>query len=528
MDGLSTSEIDKATRFRVLVVTILGAGVVFLDSSVANIALPAIQRDLDVSTALLQWVASGYLLTLSVLLLVGGRLADVFGRRRMFVAGLTFYALLAAAAGLAPNGLALAGVRSVQGIAGAMLVPTTLALINATHPVNERGRAIGIWAGWSGITTILGPVLGGFVIDNLSWRYAFFITPVVALVALALSRRVPESSDPDASRAADLLGVLLSCAAFGGIVFALIQGPIAGWDSTEVIAAGTIGLLLLPIFVMWERRASDPMLPLEMFANRNLVAANAVTLFVYAGLYGTFFYVALYIQTTLAGSATIAGGMFVPITVLLFFLSPYAGRLNDRFGPRWLMCFGPLVAAAGLVVASLTGPGQLWTVLMPGIVLFGIGLGFTVAPVTATAIGAAEERFSGVASGFNNAVSRVAGLLAIAAMGVIVVQLWQTGITVESASASPAVATALEAVGFQAFVLPDTSELTAQQAAEATRLAGEVARRSFRNGMLLAAALVGLGGLISAVFVRSPSRTDGQEISVTRSPSQLECVTREC
>ena len=517
-----------SVKLRVLVVTILGAGIVFLDSSVATVALPAIQRDLDVSTALLQWVASGYLLTLSVLLLIGGRLADIFGRRRMFLYGLAAYAALAALAGLAPSGLALVGIRSVQGIAGAVLVPTTLAIINAVFPPDERGRAIGIWAGWSGITTILGPVVGGFVIDTLSWRYAFFIAPVIALVALALSRPVPESADPTASRSLDVVGVLLSCAAFGGLVFALIQGPIAGWDATEVLVAAVAGGLFLPVFIVWERRTAHPMLPLEMFANRNLTAANAVTLFVYAGLYGTFFYVALYVQTALTASATVAGSMFVPITLLLFFLSPYAGRLNDRYGPRWLMCLGPLVAAVGLMIASFTGPGQLWTVLMPGIVVFGIGLGFTVAPLTATAIGSAEERFSGAASGFNNAVSRIAGLLAIAAMGVIVVQLWQAGITAEIAQAPEPVAEVLATVSTQAFVLPDTEGLPAEQATESISLAAEVARRSFRSGMLLAAALVALGGVLAALFIRNPARTEETRVPTPRAPSQMGCVTPEC
>lgn len=527
MDPDAPSSASRVKR-RVLVVTILGAGIVFLDSSIATVALPAIQRDLGVPTTLLQWVASGYLLTLSVLLLIGGRLADLYGRRRMFLIGLASYATLAALAGLAPSGLTLTAIRAIQGIAGALLVPTTLALINAVFPAEERGRAIGIWAGWSGITTILGPVAGGFVIDSLSWRYAFFIAPAIALAALALSRPVPESSDPAASRSIDFVGVLLSCIAFGGLVFALIQGPIAGWSAPEVVGAAVLGGLTVPLFVLWERRTAHPMLPFEMFANRNLTAANAVTLFVYAGLYGTFFYVALYVQTALGASATIAGSTFVPITLLLFFLSPYAGRLNDRYGPRWLMSFGPLVAAAGLAVASLTGPGQLWSVLMPGIVVFGIGLGFTVAPLTATAIGSAEERFSGVASGFNNAVSRIAGLLAIALMGIIVVQLWQAGISAEAARAPEAVADSLEAVSVQAFVLPDTGGLTGAEAAESTARALEVARRSFRNGMLLAAALVAIGGVLAAALIRNPPRAGLATVPAPRAPGQMGCTTPEC
>ena len=500
---------DAATKFRVMVVTVLGAGIVFLDTSVANVALPAIQRDLGISTALQQWVASGYLLTLSVLLLVGGRLADVFGRRFAFITGLAAYSALALVAGLAPTGLVLVGARIAQGVAGALLVPTTLAIINATFPSNERGAAIGTWAAWSGITTILGPVLGGLVIDNFTWRYAFFISPVVAVAALILARGVPESRDESAVRSIDYGGALLVCAALGGIVFALIQGPVAGWGAPEVVWAAVLGTALLPVLVLYERTRDHPIVPLGMFANRNLAVANVATFFVYAGLYGTFFYVSLYAQTALGASATIAGALFVPITVLLFFLSPYAGRLNDRYGPRWLMCFGPLGAAAGLVIAAMTGFGQLWTVLVPGIIVFGIGLGFTVAPVTATAIGSAEERYSGAASGFNNAVSRIAGLLAIAIMGVVVVQLWQAGLAASATDATAPVRATLESVSDQAFVTPDTSDLAAEEAAGVIAATAEASRTSFRNGMLLAALLVALGGLISAIWLRNPEHTCG-------------------
>ena len=510
---------DAATKFRVMVVAVLGAGIVFLDTSVANVALPAIQRDLGISTAMQQWVASGYLLTLSVLLLVGGRLADLFGRRFAFMTGLAAYSVLAVVAGLAPTGLVLVGARVAQGIAGALLVPTTLAIINATFPPNERGAAIGTWAAWSGITTILGPVLGGLVIDNLTWRYAFFISPAIAVAALLLARGVPESRDESAVRSIDYGGALLVCAALGGIVFALIQGPVAGWDAPEVVWAAVLGTALLPVLVLYERTREHPIVPLGMFANRNLAVANVATFFVYAGLYGTFFYVSIYAQTALGASATIAGILFIPITVLLFFLSPYAGRLNDRYGPRWLMCFGPLGSAAGLVIAAMTGLGQLWTVLIPGIIVFGIGLGFTVTPVTATAIGSAEERYSGAASGFNNAVSRIAGLLAIAVMGVVVVQLWQTGLSSAAAEAPTAVRTALESVTDQAFVAPDTTGLAAEDAAGVLDATAEASRTSFRSGMLLAALLVALGGLVSAVGLRNPERTcDSAEIACTAAP----------
>jgi EmrB/QacA subfamily drug resistance transporter len=494
---------DQRTKFRVLVVTVVAAGLVFLDTSIATVALHAIQADLGISTSVQQWVASGYLLTLSALLLVGGRLADLFGRRGMFRTGLVAYAALSCLAALSPNGYVLIAARAMQGVAGAVLVPTTLALINSVYPPSERGKAIGTWAAWSGIFTLLGPVIGGAAIDHLSWRLAFLITPVLAVSALALSRPVPESRDESADRHLDFGGVILAALCVGGLVFALVQGPVSGWTSPLVLGAAAVGVLLVPAFLAWERRAASPVMPFAMFSDRNLAVANIVTFFVYAGLYGTFFYTQLYTQSSLGLTATLAGALFIPNTVLLFFLSPYAGRLNDRYGPRWLMCFGPLISAVGLVIMSLTGPGQVLTVLEPGVVVFGIGLGFTVTPVTATAIGAAEQRFSGIASGFNNAVSRVAGLVAIALMGAIVVQLWHAGIAASTGSAPVPVVTALESVRDKAFVLPTPAGLSVADAADAHDRALAAAQSSFRDGLWLAAALVATGGIVSAVGIRA-------------------------
>jgi EmrB/QacA subfamily drug resistance transporter len=497
-----------ATRRRVLVAAIIAAGLVFLDTTVTNVALPAIQRDLGLSTAQQQWVASSYLLTLSVLLLTGGRLADLFGRKRMFLIGVGAYAIVALTAATALNGTILIVARGVQGVAGAMLVPTTLALINATYPPSERGRAIGTWAAWSGIATLLGPALAGFVIDHASWRYALLITPVLAVVAFAIGWGMPESRDESASRAIDYLGIGLVTLALGGLIFPLIQGPLVGWASPEVWLTATVGAVVLALFIVHEARSTNAMLPFGMFADRNLAVANVVTLFVYAGLYGTFFYVTLYVQSSLHASATLAGSLFIPNTILLFFLSPYSGRLNDRYGPRWLLTFGPLTCAAGLVVISFTGPGQILTVMIPGILLFGVGLGFTVTPVTATAIGSAEARYSGVASGFNNAVSRVAGLIAIALMGAIVVQLWHADLVAAVSGASPQVAAVLTPLATKAFVTPNTTGLSPADAAQATARALTAAQASFRNGVLLAAALVAIGGVVGGIWIR-PRRADG-------------------
>lgn len=487
---------DAGVKRRTLVAMIIGAGLVFLDSSVVGLALPAIQREFDVSTAVQQWVGSVYLLTLSALLLAGGRLSDIIGRRKQFRIGTGAYVVLAVAAALSPDAYWLIVFRGLQGVAGALLVPTTLAIINAVFPPDERGKAIGTWAAWSGIATVLGPILGGFIIDNASWRVALLITPVLAVIAWWLAGRVPESRDVEADPRIDYLGILLVAAAFGSIVFALIQGPVSGWSSPLILGAFAAGALLLPLFVWWEARAPSPVMPFGMFSNRNLAVANVVTFFIYAGLYGQFFYIPLYLQSALRTSATLTGALFLPIDVLLFALSPFAGRLYDRYGARWIMFVGAVVAALGTLIASFTGPGQLFTVLVPGLIVFGIGLGFIVAPVTAAAIGSAEDRYSGVASGFNNAVSRIAGLIAIALMGAIVVQLWSTGIEHASTGASSEVLRALAPVQDKAFNLPRDGT------PDATRLALQASQSAFRSGMWLAAALIVLGGIASAVGIR--------------------------
>ncbi|MBE0477067.1 MAG: MFS transporter [Coriobacteriia bacterium] len=487
------------TQVLTLVATVACSGVVFLDSSLANVALPAIQRELHMTTAQQQWVASAYLLTVSTLLLVGGRLADVYGRRRLFMSGLAAYAVFSVAVALSPAASFLIGARAMQGVAGAMLVPTSLALVNATFPRRSRGRAIGVWSAWSGIITVLGPVLGGLLIDNVTWRVALLITPALALFAIWAGRALVESRDQTASRKPDVVGALLVAAMAGGPVFALIQGPVSGWGSAEVVAGVVTGSLAAPAFLLWERRTSSPMVPLEVFANRDLVAANVATLFVYAALYGSFFYVTIYIQSALGVSATIAGAVFIPVTVLLFFLSPYAGRLNDRHGPRWLMAFGGLGAAAGFALMAFTGPGQVFTVLVPGVLLLGAGLGFTVAPLTATAIGSTEERYSGVASGLNNAVSRVAALVSIAALGVVVVAIWREGLATQATALGlgASARAALADVRDTAFVLP--GDAAAREAALAA------AQRAYRDGMLLVAALAAIGGAVSAIWIREGS-----------------------
>lgn len=496
-------------QLRTLVATVAGSGIVFLDSSLANVALPAIQRDLHMTTAQQQWVASAYLLTLSTLLLVGGRLADIHGRRRAFLAGLVAYAVFAVAAALAPGATTLVIARALQGVAGALLVPTSLALVNASFPREMRGRAIGTWSAWSGIATVAGPIAGGLLIDVVVWRVAFLLAPVFAAMAMAAGLALSESRDDLAPRRIDLPGAGLIVVAVGGPVFALIQGPVGGWSSPAVLAGLGAGALAWPAFVRRERTAAAPMVPPELFANRDVTAANVATLFIYAALYGSFFYLILYVQSALGVSAAMAGAAFVPITLLLFVLSPRAGRLNDRHGPRLLMTLGPLGISAGFAIMCFTGPGQVFTIMLPGILVLGVGLGFTVAPLTTTAIGSAEERYSGVASGVNNAVSRIAALIAIAVLGLAVVAVWRYELAEGSTRArlGPEGRTALSAVRDTAFVLPPPDGAEAEKA---RTVALGAAQKAFRFGMLLAAALSASGAAVSGVFIGAGSTAPGE------------------
>jgi EmrB/QacA subfamily drug resistance transporter len=489
-----------------LVATILGAGTVFLDSSIVSVALPAMQRELEMTLGQQQWIASSYLLLLSSFLMIGGRLSDLFGRRRMFSLGLLAYAALSLTVALAPSAGWVIGARAAQGLAGAGLVPCTLAIVSATFPRSERGKAIGTWSAWSGISTILGPVVGGVLIDNLSWRFAFVLSPMLALVALATALRyVPESRDEEASGRVDLLGAALAAVALGGPVYALIEAPNAGWTALRVLVPAIAGLLALAAFFWWERRAPEPMVPLEIFENRNLAVANVATLFIYAALGGAFFYVVLYVQSALGLSATVSGAVFIPVTLMLFFLSRYAGRLSDDYGPRWLMTLGPMGAAAGFVILAFVNAETLWVALAAGVVVFGLGIGFTVAPLTSTAVGSAEERYAGLASGVNNAVSRVAGLIAIAVLGLAISTAWQASLhdALASRDAGDPVAEAVLAVEDRAFVQADTAGLSAEAAEAATGITLEAARTAHAWGMGLAALLAALGGLASFLGVRN-------------------------
>jgi EmrB/QacA subfamily drug resistance transporter len=405
-----------------LVATILGSTVVFLDSTVVNVALPAVAEDLDAGLAGQQWVVEAYMLALVSLLLVGGSLGDRLGRRRMFVTGLVGFGLTSVLCAAAPTIEVLVAARALQGVAGALLVPGSLAIVAATFEGSARGRAVGIWTAWTGIATVIGPAGGGALIEALSWRAIFWVNvPLIAATAALTLRVVAESRDPEASGAVDWPGIVLSAAGLGGPVFALIEQPHLGWGDPAVWGPLAAGVVCLVLFVAREARARSPMLDLGLFRIRNFWVANVTTLAAYGGLIGGLFFLTLFLQQVAGYSALEAGLATTPISVVLFLLSPRFGRLAASLGPRLPMTAGPIVAGLGLLLClRIDAEGAYLADVLPGVLVFSLGLAATVAPLTATVLDSVDERRVGIASGVNNGISRVAGLLAIAVLGAVI------------------------------------------------------------------------------------------------------------
>jgi EmrB/QacA subfamily drug resistance transporter len=403
----------------VLVACILGSVIVFVDSTVVNVALPAMQRDLGGGLALQQWVVDAYLLTLGSLLLVGGSLGDLFGARRLFLIGIVAFGITSIGCAAAPDGNTLIVARGFQGIAGAILTPAGLAVIAATFSGEARGAAIGQWTSWTGVAFVIGPLVGGWLVTHASWRWVFIINVPLAIATAALvAYAVPRRPRPEARPRVDIVGGVLCVLGLGGPVFALIEEPRRGWSSPTIFVPLVAGVVFLAAFVWWEHHTTNPMLPLGLFSRRNFTFANVETLAVYAGLSTLTFFLVLFVQQLAGYSALKSGLALLPITVVMFFLSPRVGRLSMRLGPRLFMGGGPLVAAAALAALVRLTPGfDYWTELLPPLVVFSLGLSLIVAPLTATVLADAHESDAGIASGVNNAVARVAGLLGIAVVG---------------------------------------------------------------------------------------------------------------
>jgi EmrB/QacA subfamily drug resistance transporter len=402
----------------VLLATVLGSALAFIDATVVNIALPRIGTAFHASAASLQWTVNGYTLSLASLILLGGSLGDRFGRRRIFVIGICWFATASLLCGLAPDITTLIGARVLQGVGGALLTPGALAILQSAFEPEDRAKAIGAWSGLGGAAGAVGPFLGGWLIQVANWRFVFLINvPLAALVAVIALRRIPESRDPAASGRLDVAGVLTSAAGLAGITYGFTAWPTRGVSSPFVLVAFGVGIVGIAGFIATERRSPHPMLPLEVFASKAFTAANLVTFAVYAALGGLFFLTVLNLQVVSGYSPVEAGVSLLPIIVLMFLLSARAGALAQRIGPRIPMTVGPIVCAGAMLLFTRIGThaSYLDTVL-PAVVLQGLGLSLTVAPLTATALGSVAERHAGIASGANNAVARAAGLLAVAVL----------------------------------------------------------------------------------------------------------------
>jgi len=402
----------------VLFATVLGSGMTFVDATVVNIALPRLGSDLHAGAAALQWTVNGYTLSLASLILLGGSLGDRFGRRRVFMTGVVWFAAASLLCGLAPTIGVLIAARIVQGVGGALMTPGSLAIIESSFHPDDRPRAIGAWSGLGGIAGALGPFLGGWLVQAASWRWVFLINaPLALLVIVAAARHIPETRDPRAVRGFDVTGVVTAATALAGLTYGFTAWPDKGGGSPQVLASLGVAVLALVAFVETERRSAHPMLPLEIFRHRAFTAANLVTFAVYAAIGAVFFLVVLNLQVVAGYSPTAAGTAMLPVTVLMLLLSARSGALAGRIGPRIPMAIGPAVCSVALIMLSRVGAHAFYpTDVLPAVIIFGLGLSLTVAPLTATALGALDEHHAGIASGVNNAVARAAGLLAVAVL----------------------------------------------------------------------------------------------------------------
>jgi EmrB/QacA subfamily drug resistance transporter len=404
-----------------LVAAILGSGVATLDGSIVNVALPAIERDLGGGLAAQQWISNIYLLTLGSFILIGGSLGDIYGERRVFSIGVAAFGVFSVACAVAPTIGVLLAARALQGVAGALLVPSSLAVIVAAFAPQQRGAAIGSWTAWGGIASIVGPLAGGWIVDNASWRWIFALNVPLVIATLVLVSVAVPSSTRAIKRPVDYLGAGLCVVGLAGVVFAFVEQPHYGWGSPKIYAPLILGTASLVTFVRYEQRADHPMVKLALFKRRNFSVGNIETLAMYAGLAIMFFFLVIFLQEVAGFSAIRSGLTTLPVTIIMFALSRRFGGFADRYGPRFFMGVGPLIASCGILLLLRTGLKTSYlTDLLPALIVFGIGLSMTVAPLTATVLADADDSDAGIASAINNAIARIAGLVGVSVMGVVV------------------------------------------------------------------------------------------------------------
>jgi EmrB/QacA subfamily drug resistance transporter len=464
---------------------VLGSGLVALDATAVNVALPAIGQDFGASLMGLQWIVNAYSLTLAGLLLLGGSLGDRYGHRRLFVFGILWFAVASLICAIAPNSPSLIGARALQGIGAALLTPGSLAIIETTFHPEDRSAAIGAWSGLGGVMIAIGPVVGGYLTTVMSWRLIFFINlPFAALAAWAAMRHLPESRHEAGAPRLDYVGAILAAIGLGGVIFALTAAPVDGWDVPTVLVPGVGGIIALVSFVLVERFSRHSLLPLAIFRSRQFTAANAITFVIYGALGGALFLLPIQLQRVVGLSALESGSALIPMTILMLLLSSLAGRFAQRTGPRLPMTVGPLVTAIGLALLVRVGPsgGGYWPTIFPAVIVFGLGLSITVAPLTATVLAAAGPEHAGIASAINNDVARASGLFAVATLPLV------AGIT-GGAALDPHILSA-----------------------------------GFRMAMWIAATLVAAGGMLSYLTIRDiPAAVDGSATSARDRASHVSC-----
>jgi EmrB/QacA subfamily drug resistance transporter len=463
---------------------ILGSGVATIDGSIVNVALPAIERDLGGGLTGQQWVSNAYLLTLASLILLGGSLGDIYGERRVFAIGIAAFGVLSVACAVAPTIETLIASRALQGAAGALVTPSSLAIIVGAFATRERGAAIGSWTAWGGIAAIVGPLAGGWIVDQVSWRWIFALNVPLVLVTLGIILAAVPPAPVRSGRRVDVVGAALCAVGLAGIVFGLIEQPHYGWGSPVIFVPLILGIASFAAFIVYERRAKAPMLELELFTHRNFAVGNVETFTMYAGLGILFFFLVIFLQQVAGYTALESGLATLPVTIVMFFLSRRFGALADRYGPRFFMGVGPLVSGAGILLLLRTGLHTSYLIeVLPAMLVFALGLALTVSPLVATVLADADEGDAGIASAVNNAVARVAGLIGVSVVGVVVAQT----------------------------LVGDTFAAT------------EESVRAFHQVVLICAVLVAVGGVVGAVGIVNPRRvvaaaacSGGQLVAVPR------------